>query len=282
MELTEKEKELVAKINDTFPDFNKADITKNMAIHYAQTDRFRLRLLLEDYWDDKEVAMVAVANDGLYFHSVSERLQNDIDVIRAAYTNSPKLFEREDFLTHKNRVIGDREFIIEAIEKSSNPFLPPEYSNDEEICKIALRRSPFLFEYCSEQFRDDESFVRKAVSEWGEMIKYASERLRSDKEFLLDILMNREAYGNTKTGYPYSILEYLPKEFRNDEEIVAACVMLNDYEYKYASRRLRMNPDFALSLMMSLDVDLYYLLTPSLQKNEDISSYLHRKYTGEK
>ena len=273
MLLTKEEKDLAVQIEAALPKIDKTKVTRNLAMYFAETTWVGIHLLIEDYWDDKEIVLLAMKCRGTSFRFVSERLQNDIDVIRAAYRSAPSTFEEPEYEQQKKRVFHDRDLIIASMKESWHPFIAPEYSDDEELCKVALGVFPPLFKDFSERLRDNEAFVRIAAAARGDMISYASDRLRNDKEFILDLLTNRDKYsGDSQTTY-CGLLKYLPKHLRDDEEIVAACVMEWSPDYMSASRRLRMNADFAITLMETLEVDLFYMLTPTVSKNEAVLAY---------
>ena len=227
----------------------KHKVDKNLALFFAQTVESYLRDYIGKYTDDKEVMMVAVAYYPLNFKYASDRLKEDIDLIKAAYKANPYLFESPPFDEYKKLFIDERDFVLEVMRESGSPFISAEYADDEEI-------------------------VRTAVAKEGVLIRYASSHLREDKDFILDLLANRK---KNKKDDSYAILEYLSEEFQDDKEIVAACVMENVHEYRFASERVKDDADFAMELMINMGVDLLEMLTPEVKRNKDIVAFMKCK-----
>ena len=80
------------------------------------------------------------------------------------------------------------------LTKSSLKYASSELCDDEEIVRLAIKRSYDALKYASKRLRDDEEIVRLAIERsYGKTLKYASKRLRDDEEIVR--LAIEESYG---------------------------------------------------------------------------------------
>ena len=271
-------------------------ISRNVALFFAQTLDVQLHEYIGDYTDDKEVMLVAVKHYGGNFCSASPRLQMDLDIVKAAYMQNPYVFRNGTFEKCKALFIKDRDFIIEVARESDYPCIEPEYADDEEVVLLAMNKSNRLFMSCSERLRDREDIARMVLLTDSDLLPYVSKRLQKDKAFIQSVaaynptvlsyvsaswLKDREfiidVLSNVPTDNKFSILYLLPKKFADDEEIVAACVAANAADIQLASKRLQNNPDFALKLMMTYELDLTKYLSKEVLADEEIAAYLKQQ-----
>ncbi len=264
----------------------------------------------EKYNSDRDVALVAVSTSAHNYYLIDKFLQNDWEIIKCAYRNNPTMFieKKEDnpvlkspyptnlLAVHRSEIVKDREFIKECMIDGLY-ILEPEYADDAEIALLAIKNAYEYVRGCwqkyrennfailSDRLKDDEEFVRLATLVDLEAISFASDRLKEDKDYILNLISAvSERPTNTEVGETgeFVFLEFLTDSMQDDEEIVAACIMENAAEFEHASDRLRYDSDYILTLMMSMDIDLYDYIPEEVKFSKEIAAYYKQKELKEK
>lgn len=109
----------------------------------------------------------------------------------------------------------------------------PEAQDDEEIVRLAVKKSGYALGYASQRLQNDYETVMTAVKKIGTSLKYASDELRRNPEIIAaaihsdgralefvpeDLQQNRQlVLEAAKNGCNWSLI---PKEFQRDKEIV--------------------------------------------------------------
>ena len=154
------------------------DIVKAAVTTYGDN----LRYAATKFKNDKTLALIAVSREdfGNCLAFVSERLQNDRDVVLAAV---------------KHPYNDD--------EDGSNPLrhASPELRADREIVLAAVAHSTGALEVASATLRGDHEVVERAVIEDFDALRWASDELRADPEFLLKMMKARIANDPTSSRW---------------------------------------------------------------------------------
>ena len=118
-----------------------------------------------------------------------------------------------------NKIITDREELLEAIKNDGMAHSSLEYASDSlkadrEVVLAAIRGHDFGFgdgegplQYADESLGADREVVLEAVMKGGYNLEYASDSLKADREFVLEAIRNG------------GFLQYASKELQNDPEL---------------------------------------------------------------
>ena len=180
------------EIRDSFDVVNAAvSSTSNEVLRFA-SDRLRanhdiakaavttygdnLRYAATKFKNDKTLALIAVSREdfGNCLAFVSERLQNDRDVVLAAVKQP--YYDDED-------------------ETDPLRHASPELRADREIVLAAVAHSTGALEVASATLRGDHEVAERAVIDDFHALRWASDELRADPEFLLNMMKARIANG---------------------------------------------------------------------------------------
>lgn len=88
------------------------------------------------FYNEKEVVLEAVKQDGHYLSRASDRLKNDKDVVLEALKNNPSS------LNHASKkILNDKEFILKAVQWDNRAYMMASNNikNDKEIMLEALK-----------------------------------------------------------------------------------------------------------------------------------------------
>lgn len=279
------------------------DLIKNKNVALFITKHFQAgfhQRVAEKYNGDRDIAMLAISVSIYNFNNLDKTLQNDIEILKHAYRKDPSMFMEEhpnslvrsqspvDLLApHRSEVVKDRDFIEECLYNGSY-ILEPEYADDEEMAILAITNtynSPAYFrdynrsnyKVLSDRLKDDEDFMLHATMIDVEAIMYASNRLKTDKDYTLHLIQElSERVPDLKAGEieDFVLLKYLSDDMKDDEEIVAACVVENPAEFEHASNRLQHDSNYVVNLMMTYDLDLTDYLSEEVLSDKQVVVYL--------
>ena len=276
---------------------------KNLAIFFAKHFFTGFsQVVASKYKDDKDVALAAVRTSVHNFYRLDKSLQNDMDVIKCAYRKDPTKFVKQEKIVewapdevnllapYRSAVVADREFILDCLINDGIDILEPEYADDMEIATLAITNAhvrantPGFWQdnrkrnlsMISDRLKDNKDFIMLVTLVEHSAISYASDRIKEDKDYILDLI----EYLSAKNEFVF--LRYLSESMQDDEEVVAACAMESAEEFKYASDRLLYNVDFALTLMMNMNIDVYDMLPDEVKESKAVREYIKRESLREK
>ena len=120
--------------------------------------RAALQYASEELKKDKDVVMVAVAQNGLALEYASDELKNDKEVVMAAVTQKGLALQ----------------------------YASAELKNDKEVVLAAVAQNVLALKYASDDLKNnDKDVVMAAVAQDGYALQYASDELKKDKEVVL-------------------------------------------------------------------------------------------------
>jgi len=209
------------------------DFEKYRTLDIVEKDGFDLKDVSDKMKDDYDVAIAAVSNYGEGIQYLSARLQNNFDVAYAAVKNNGVAYEflsgdllfNHDIITTaiktycvmdfmQKELFNDRELLLKifnAQTKYGFEYLPDEMKDDAELILASIYEENYNDNYdtISDRLLDDRDFIVKFIEKDSQIFYYMSERLKLDKELWL-MCLKRDKY----------IYDEIPKEFKNDEDII--------------------------------------------------------------
>lgn len=210
-------------------------------------------VLPSEYEDDDEIALIAVKADGNNYRLLSDRLKNEKTLAKVAVQNDGYCLEYAP-----DCIKNDWSFIKELIENAADEEIVAIISqsgNDiKQMNEVADILAPILYK----NYRHFDNF-----------------EVEKDELLLQNVLDKLAEYCDNTT--PFSFLLHLPVDSDDNEAIVSTCVGYNAEEIKYASERLLSDRDFILTLMTTLDVDLYDFISDDIKNDKDICD-LHKRF----
>ena len=103
--------------------------------------------------DDKELGIMAINTDMLSYHSLSPRLQNDIDIVRLHIELYPFTFSEMSEDIRNNREIT--ELAIRSPYSTNLHFASPTMRDDKELAIFALKQDKYIYECLSSRLKGD-------------------------------------------------------------------------------------------------------------------------------
>jgi len=127
----------------------------------------------------------------------------------------------------------------------------PRLQDDPEVVLVAVSQSGLALQYASERLRDDFHCAFAAVSSFGWSLQFVSERLCDDDKVVL-----------AAVEYDGFALVFASERLKDNERIVRQASIRSDgVALRHASKRLRSDPDFCLSLMEKEAGAIYFAST---------------------
>ena len=178
--------------------------------------------LMETWWDDLEVLLVAVARFSFLLKYAPERIRHDRATVLAAV-----------------RVEGD-----------ALSGVPDEFRDDREIVLAAVSNYGGALEYASETLRADREIVLAAVENGGDPLCYVPDHLLDDRTFILQVVTTHARYDKfCVSDHPTldcSVVD-VPERYFDDFEIVHAAVAHDGHTLSCVSDRLHTNREIVLT-----------------------------------
>lgn len=192
--------------------------------------------------EEREVALAAVAEDGLRLRHAAEALRADAEVVAAAVGQNGVALK---FASDELR--ADRAIALAAVRGTwvALAYAVESIRNDAEIARIAIEQSGLALKDCSEELRADRDLVMAAVLNDGMALAYASEELRNDREIV------DEAIDQTSKAF-----EHASEELRADFSLVCPTVRTDGSMLRYASARARADRDVVLDAVANYGMAL--------------------------
>jgi len=168
-----------------------------------------VEFLSESLCDDKELMMEFVMVSGDSLKHCSQRLQEDVDIVKAAVKMRPSVVT---FSTGEIReeLVSDCEFLLSAIKDGAGKLLvhaPPAMQQDKSVVLEAVANG---FEYHSIPtcFQTDSDIALTALETYSVELTDWHESLQSSKKFALSAV---KVY--------YNLDEQLPGDLQEDKEV---------------------------------------------------------------
>ena len=216
--------------------------------------------LPEKYRSDKEITVAAVRCYGYNLRFASDEMKADREVVGYAVDNYgwALTYSPEDLR-------NDKELILQAVKSCWNYYeegLSEEQKKDREIVLAALKSSWRAWEYVPEEFKHDKEIALEYVRSGG---KYG---LPKELEGDYDIAMEWANQGEDKC------LWCADDKWNNDRVIVMTCVSKNGKAYEYASKRLRVDLEVAITAAKTAPVCVMKCAPEELKWNKCFVRYL--------
>ena len=238
-----------------------------------------LRAAPAEFKNDKELVLAAVKENGLALQFASEELKNDKEIVLAALKTNVWSFGHASL-----NLRNDRDFVLEAVKINGFALskVPNDLLNDREIVLAAVQSDGDSFVYASDRLKNDKEIILNAIEHPGftartDIFKAVPDSHRKDGEIISAMVKYRaaeigslpEAFRHNKTIALAAVsndgdaLSDLPTALRDSKEIVLAAVKQDGGNLKYASKRLRSDPDFQNLCFAASPLSIKFMINPS-------------------
>lgn len=230
-----------------------------------------LALNLEcNFWGrrDWRIALNAVAQNSAAYSLLSDELQKDEDIMIAAIRGG---FSLEEASEEQKK---NKQLVLYALKNYAKAFMWADSAlqSDVEFVKKAVSVNGLALAYVQDKFKDNINVVLSAVNSNQKALEYATERLklqavktsyqyykycgdgsRANQEIALEAvsqkarvinkvphqLANNPDFVKQILSRQGIILEYLPKRFKDDENLVLLAMSQNKDALQFASGRIQ-------------------------------------------
>lgn len=197
---------------------------RDMVMHVIDSlcDEDVIMALMETWWDDLEVLLVAVYTFPGLLKYAPERVRHDRDTVLAAV----------------------------RVEGCALSGVPDEFRDDREIVLAAVSNFGGALEYASETLRADREIVLAAVENGGDPLRYVPDHLLDDRTFILQVVTTHARYDKFCVSHHPTrdcSVDDVPERYFDDLEIVHAAVAHDGHTLSYVSDRLRTNREIVLT-----------------------------------
>lgn len=192
--------------------------------------------LSEELQNNKKIAMAYIDHGCHFLENLSDALQDDEEVVHFAIRKNASALEFAS-----ERLHNDYDTVLMAVGRNGHTlrYASDDLKDDTNIVSAAIRSSPHAFQYASEDCRNHDWLFNYAFREYANVFKYASDRIRGDRDVVVDAI-NR--------GYPEAF-ELTSSELQDDDFIFDLAFQKGAYSFRFASERIRSNPDIALDAL---------------------------------
>jgi hypothetical protein len=211
--------------------YSPKNISKEDVINELAKNEYYFRYLTNYYYDNEELALVAVDSNILAFTLLSERLQNKKEFVVKLIARNEKNQLLYPYL--ENSFKKDIEIIKLCV--SGNPRIIESFKpvNDKELLLIAVRKDCSVLKYADTKLLQDKDFMLNVVRLNGIAIEFASDKLRNDKSLALEAVKNN--------GFA---LKFVSDELKDDKDVVLEAVKNKKHAIDYASENLKNHEEF--------------------------------------
>ena len=186
----------------------------------------------------KAAALKHLAAGENFKNKVFDLFRGDKEVVLAAISE-----DFEAFLHASNELKSDKEFVLAAVEASTDwedsvfKFASSELRADKEVVLAAVSLDSAALYHASEELQADKEFVLAAVSENGYALQFVSPALQNDKEVVLTAVSQysralwyasdeiRELVGDSSD--PAAILQSLIEKEKLEAKMAARGIKIN-------------------------------------------------------
>ncbi len=267
---------------ENFPDWAKDD--KDIVLTAISKSYNAFEHASERLRSEREVVIAAFTAQSTYNtiqFVASEELQNDVDILKLAIKSHNQAF---GYIPEKWRTNKELIELVLAGEVSSSSFelFPLEYRDNEEIAKKVVRDEAGCFQYLSERLRNNKEIAIIAASGAWYALGEMPDAMLDDKDVVLSAVQNQDVGGHIekisdrlKKDIEIVIasvlkdnrsLEYFPDEFKDNNNVIEACLKGHGSAYKYFSERFKNDRNKALQMSTKWDFDLS--AAPEIFKND--------------
>ena len=243
------------KIYDKISDELKYD--KQIIYNAALYDYECLQYIPYEYKNDKEFMIFYIKLRGSNIKYASDELKNNKELINIAINND---FSSRYVLEYLNDSYkDDEEFIKLILNKFPEcfKFISNRLKNKKEIALLSVKKYSLNIVYVSDNLSLDYDIVYAAINDDPTLYHYIHKSFFNDKKFILLCLKNNiNTNGYDEENYEY-FLRDLNDEFKDDKEIVIACIKKSCKNIIYCSNRLKYNKEVILTAINNCYYKLY-------------------------
>ena len=237
------------------------------------------KVIKAEFKNDKEIVMHAMNSCPepkvpKYLLDINEKLKNDKEVIYCAVKNY-----WDGFTLASKNLRDSKKLASAAIQLSPNSFqfLSKSLRMNEKLALQALTRSQEcrvnnhrincnIFKMLPGDLKISPSFIKKALCIDPKMYSVLNVKLKKNKEIILTALSNaNKVLYNSKLTY--DVFESIPKNMRNDSDIVHKAIELDGSYLRYTNQEWRSDPSIVFMAVKSRP-DIIAWAADSLKKDK--------------
>jgi hypothetical protein len=170
-------------------------------------------ILVENFPDDKELAIIALKKEPALYKDLGPSLKTDIQMIHLALEFDPKLF-----LSIPEEIRLDKSKIIPLLSVQG---LALEYYSEEDrqnplLVLLAVQQNPKAFKFALGLSLENPHILNAALSSDGLQLQNANEKTRSDPKLVIKAIQNN-----------WVALQFALNEAKLDREVVSHALFIN-------------------------------------------------------
>jgi hypothetical protein len=208
---------------NSFPAKYKDD--DDIAFKMVQKSGFCFRHVSDRLKANKDLALLSLQQDARNIGEMPEELQKDPEIVRAAFTGGSSFSMGPAIKNVPSELLEQRVFAELGSQTGQSLEYFPEWQDDRELVL---------------------QFTKKKIQNY----QYVSARLKKDRTVVLSYVGHKHSWVQ---------LNEVPKEFRNDEEIVELALIGNASNAKHMSKELLNNTEFIKKMTTTNSEILSYL-----------------------
>jgi hypothetical protein len=197
------------------PNFSFKFSNSNNELYLQNPNIEAYQLLISYYYNNPELAIVAVESNALAFICISPELQNNRSFIMKLLTEGNKTYK-------------------------IFPFLNNEWKKDHEIVRLCLRWRVDILDQLSPV--SDKDLIVNAIKLDGSAIQYASEELLSDRDFKMEAVQTNS-----------DIWKFLDDEDKADKLFALEAVRQNGNLFRLFSPALKTDQEIVLAAVNQIN-----------------------------
>jgi hypothetical protein len=209
---------------------NKFKIDKNLALKVVKRCGEFLEYVSNELKADKEIVLEAVKNFPYMFYEADEKLKDDKEIALIVIKNNPYLF---DEISDRLKIDDD---VLSAFFNSKNfdeTYFPDFFC--DKLKEIFLNSDKLEKNYTQKDIN-----IKNVILMLVKYIKTGKVEFNlNDRKFILFAIENCRFLLLDK-----KIVQYLYKNFKDDEEIILKIIKENPDSFKYLEDKLKYNKDF--------------------------------------
>ena len=165
-----------------------------------------------EYWNDKDLVLLNVKENGHKLFFALERLKKDKEVVLTAVQTNGRALQ---YASKKLR--NNKKIVLTAVQEDgwALEFASKKLTKDKDVVLAAVQKTGWALQWASEQLRNDKQVVLAAVQKDSYACRWASETLKNDNDILSWELLpqGQKCWRKVRERYHIEpILEYWQKQ----------------------------------------------------------------------
>lgn len=255
--------------------------TKEEAMKVVGNDRTTFRLCSPELRSDVDVALEAIRRwDGQNMSYVSDSLLNSEKFIRQVLTSRRKKVVSADseFIGYATSwpvgswmisSFADKRFLVEIYQEYR--FLKGEVlsrvkealKDDRELVLLLVNQSGSNYRSASDRLKLDREIALAAVRSSASILLSVPQPLQSDFEVVLEAVSAGGTRGTT------CALQYIPKEFRENKDLISRAVAANSFALRDCSKEFKNDKD-VVSIAVKRFGDALQFASEQMRNDKDV------------